>query len=436
MSWFGKFLAIFKSKPPKPPSVYRWDLGLTVVPPTAAANLEIGQRLFVGTVDGAGHRTFHLSSPPEVRNWPGTLHVSAEGYRTAVVQLPNVGDVSHEEALIANPVVLELNTPPVERLIPDGSFFRTEGGRRVFVVGNNDHQMFERWVNDRPKFETVFAQRRSIFVPEPQYPMLLRVASMCNVRNQDGSITPAVLKFDADYYAAWRPFLRRLAQDGFHCEIIAFIGTQFLMPDSEQRVRHWTSLLDAVRGEPNVMIERVNEQSIASNAIDLPRFPMPTDILCAAGSNGSQEEPVRPWGRYETGHFNDAPEWWRKVGHNGMEFSEGADPAPIASRVPFCGNEITRCPDRDANPNHYFDAAQVASLLIARIDFHSDNGRFGELFGTQEEDCARALVAGAKSISPECQPGGYRHPTELEGPDDLRVYQRGTAVECIARARK
>jgi hypothetical protein len=174
----------------------------------------------------------------------------------------------------------------------------------------------------------------------------------------------------------------------------------------------------------NLIIECGNELSIGINRLaavnDLKPIP---GVLCSHGSNGSQEQPVRPaWG-YETFHTNSAPEFWRKVGHNAMELSEGG-PGFKGSGVPILSNENTRAPDRFNSVTQAFDAAAGAALLCAGSCFHSVSGKDSVIFTEQERVLALAWVGGAQSIDLRFQDGRYRHAQEMEGPEDLRVYQR------------
>jgi hypothetical protein len=71
-----------------------------------------------------------------------------------------------------------------------------------------------------------------------------------------------------------------------------------------------------------------------------------------------------------------------------------------------------------------FDAAAGAALLCAGSCYHSVNGKQSALWDGLELECARAWAEGARSVPLEFQKGRYAHPANLEGPGDLRVYQR------------
>ena len=161
-------------------------------------------------------------------------------------------------------------------------------------------------------------------------------------------------------------------------------------------------------------------------------------MVCSHGSNGSQAIPVRPAWDYEAAHFNDAFQWPRKVGHNAMGYTVGAEALP-ASGKPVIANENTR-PDKDGNVNHFYDAAAGAALLCAGSCFHSASGKKSALFGQGPDRAfAEAWVAGAKSVPPACQDGAYKHRGDLEGPNagatGERIYQRGNDPACIVRIR-
>lgn len=324
--------------------------------------------------------------------------------------------------------------PPIVKVLPrlvaSGHAFTLEDGSSFTVIGNNDHQLFEKYLNHPDQFEAVYAQRVSLGFN------WLRVFSMCYDGNSDmGHARPKCnFAYDDAYYAAWPRFAERLAQDGIYLEVTVFGSVCDLMPDPTQQQDHWSRLQSVLRNSTNVLLELVNENSGDCNHIRTEDFAQPLDMVGSHGSNGSQMTPVRPWWGYETFHTNDAFEWWRKGGHNGMELSEGdAEGITVPSHVPVIEDEKTRTPDNDGSLGHTWGSAAAAALLIAGSSFHTNHGRFGELFDDGELALARAFVEGAKSVPLFCQNGPYRHRADLEGPADLRVYQRGFDDACIVR---
>jgi hypothetical protein len=176
-----------------------------------------------------------------------------------------------------------------------------------------------------------------------------------------------------------------------------------------------------VRTGGRVLLELVNEGDIPVNQIDMSKYRRPTSVLASHGSGGSQSEPMLPTWDYGTVHYNDAPEWQRKTAHNPME--------DVANKyhVPAMANENTRYCDRDTSLDHAYDAAAGAALLTAGSCFHSVCGKNSTLWSGAELEAARTWAAGARSVPLEFQHGTYIHRADLEGPNDLRVYERRLA---------
>lgn len=206
------------------------------------------------------------------------------------------------------------------------------------------------------------------------------------------------------------------------------------MPNQDDQVKHWNAIQDSLKDANNVLIETVNENDGSGAKLDIKLFPNKNDLLVSSGSNGSQATPVRPWKKYETFHTNDAFEWWRKAGHNAMEFSTGTTGIE-ASHVPVIADENTR---GDSNVNHYEDAAKGAALLSAGIVFHCDGCRYSEELTDNEIAGAIATVKGARSVDLSCQDGEYKLRNDLLNDTLSRVYQRfmGDVNTCIVEIRK
>jgi hypothetical protein len=167
----------------------------------------------------------------------------------------------------------------------------------------------------------------------------------------------------------------------------------------------------------------------------MARYARPTGVLASHGSNGSQAAPVMPPWDYGTFHTNGSSEEQRKVGHNAQELA----PVPVltneTSRYPEDGMWVGASLARQQQLAH--DAAAGAALLAAGSCFHSVSGKSSVLWSADELVVARAWAAGARSVDLACQAGPYVHREDLEGPNDLRVYERPVAGHgCIVRIRK
>lgn len=221
-------------------------------------------------------------------------------------------------------------------------------------------------------------------------------------------------------------FLDLCASYGLYVEFTAYTGIN--------DPNHWLNLgYVAYLAKIKPLMELVNELNQNENEPDefgrifnLSLYNRIPGLLCSHGSNGSQSWPVMPPWDYQTFHTNDADEWWRKAGHNAME---------IGGCV--LTNENTRYDDREQNLIHAHDAAVGAALLCAGYCYHSIQGKTSDLFTGRQLEAAIETVKGAKSVNLHCQNGSYSHRADLEGPNDLRVYQMALNGQVeIGRIRK
>ena len=292
-----------------------------------------------------------------------------------------------------------------------GGFFRGVGGEYHTIVEATDFRLLARYLAGED-ITPVLQDRAGLGFNT------VRVALSCR---QMFDLNPQTIE---NYGPRLFQFTKVLLAHALRPELVVFMDAALVMPGPVAQAGFMQVVADALRDvAPFVLLEGINEAEQAPNRMDTSRMIRPTGFLCAHGSHGSQAAPVRPvWG-YETFHTNDAPEWWRKVGHNAMELSEGG-PGFKGSGVPVLSNENTRAPDRFNNEAQAFDAAAAAALLCAGSCFHFVSGKDSVIMTEPERVLARAWVAGAQSIDLRFQDGSYRHAQELEGPSDLRVYQR------------
>lgn len=218
-------------------------------------------------------------------------------------------------------------------------------------------------------------------------------------------------------------------------EFTVFADAPFAIPGLVNQIPFWIDVGAIASENLNALLELVNENNVHWNTIETGAFHPFPGVLCSHGSNGSQSDPVRPWWDYEDFHTNDAHEWWRKGGHNAMEYSHGAtdengNVTIIPSHIPILTNEKTR-PDKDGIIQHHEDDARASALLCAGSCYHSEQGKFSELFTGRDLEFAKAFIKGANSINLEAQEKNYVHRRDLEGIVNnqptkfLRVYQKG-----------
>ena len=350
---------------------------------------------------------------------PRTVRTDSLAYRWAVSywQRRQMGE-SHEEAIrrVENliciaaippfPPMWEIPVPPIPpvvtlpRLRKAGQQFELETGEPFTAVECSDFNLLNRWQHGED-ITPVLAQRL-----DAGYNML-RVWTLYNLAAAHIGVF-----LDIDY-ARIAAFLSLCAQHRLYVEFTAYTSTE--------RPEHWGQLVAACQGT-SALLELVNEGTLPVNQIDMDRYPRPSGVLASHGSGGSEGVPPwEPWD-YITFHTNGANEEQRKIGHNAWEIWPGPTLTNETSRYPdvgmWVGSNIERCRALA------YDAAAGAALLCAGSCFHSALGKTSQLWDANTEAVARAWAAGAKSVPMEFQHGRYIHRTDLEGPEDLRVYER------------
>lgn len=396
----------------------------SAVIPTATGKLTpVGQP----TTDCATSSVERLTCFTTIAKGAAQLIVSADGFESKTVTIDSLAIPEQGE------LVLGRTLRPLPRLVGEGPHFRLENGERITLIGNNEHQLLEKWINHRADYEAVLAQRMNLDGAGLRF-NTLRVASMCNERFPDGHLETCRLTFDEAYYRALRAMADDLNRKGFYLKLTVFWGE--LMPDPDQQLRHWHAIDDALCGTTNVIVDLGNELDNSFKSLDPSRFEKMQCVLSGRGSY-TQHGPIpfRPEWDFEDIHLNGAFEWQRKP-HNAMELSRGTGGIP-ASRKPAGVDEINRIPEQDGNLAHVEDAGKVGAELTYGLFFHSDHGRFSELFNDGELEGARAMVRGMQSVPLDCQEqGNYKLRNDLLTPELLRVYQTLDEDRCLVPVRK
>jgi hypothetical protein len=384
--------------PPVPPET-AFCVAVVVTSPSEGIGLP-GASVSVSGLSGETDEFAYLYLKP-VPAGPQTLTVTKNGYEdwSQVVEV-NSWNCDHavEMAKIPSPVIV------LPRLVPAGQFLQLSTGQRFTAIEASDFNLYSRFL-DGEDINPIFKQRA-----EAGYNML-RVWTLYNL--EAANIGKLLLSDHPDLYDKLPLFTAAAAQFGLYVEFTAYTSTW--------DAQHWGRLTQALLPITNSLAEMVNEEDQPANTLPdiADTFTCPAGLLCSHGSNGSQAWPVEPpWG-YETFHTNGASEWWRKTGHNAAEISW----APGHGR-PVIANENTRFCDNDSSINRAYDAAAGAALLAAGSAYHSVSGKSSVLWQGCELDAAHAWAAGAASVPLEFQAGRYIHRDDLEGPNDLRVYER------------
>jgi len=382
-------------------------VSVTVSPGDATCTLApAGDRPYaVITATGENHQTFTL--PADLPCWGAQVTISKPGYVTVTeFRILPATDTEWPNTRLERDVV---TLPP---LVRQGQFYDQQDGTPVTIIEASAFRLYERLLAGED-IDPVLAQWRD------EGFNLLRVWLL---NTSVGHIVPAE---HPDFYARLPELVGRAARFGLYLELTVFTQTQALMPALATQQAHYDQTVTAL-GPLFYFLEGGNEVDSHDNAFDdRLRFWKPagaTFDLCR-GSNGADAwavEPVLESVRY---HSNDTNEWWRRQAHNGMEIAD-------AFRVPCIANENTR-PDRDDVAEHHRDAAAGAALLSAGSCFHSQSGKNAVVMTGTDLICARAFVAGARSVDLSQRTQPYVHRTDLEGPSVVRAYQRGTAVVLV-----
>lgn len=324
-------------------------------------------------------------------------------------------------------VVVSLTFTPLPQLTPDNDIraFRLPNGQVFYVIEATEFNLYARWLDGEdinPVLDQIASAGFNFGRVWTSYDVC-RSGINCQ---KIGFLRPSNYP---NFYTAIPEFLRLTARYGIYVEFTAFAGPyQTLFDNIDQMVDHWNRFIAATTGQTGVIRELVNEGNNGPN-LGLPyeRLLRPHDnVPTSHGSNAQDSFPVEPiwdWAGYRPA----GGEWWRKPGHNAMEVANQA-------HVPIWSNEMTRCCDQDADPNHFVDAAATSALLAYGFDYHTISGKSGELWTDQEFQIAKMISAAMRAVPLKCVAQPYRNLGETDLL--LRNYQRGGDPDCIRGARR
>ena len=311
------------------------------------------------------------------------------------------------------PLVLRPSFVPLPRLVAEGQHFRQADGGRFTTVEASDFNLLNRWQHGED-IEPILTQRHDAGFNMLRVWTLMRLAQY------------GIGDFIDIAYARVPAFLARCERDGFYVELTAYTSTW--------DPQHWDRLITATRDSRNVLLSLSNEADQPANALPVPlsSFACAQTVLSSRGSNGSEQWPPTPYCQYTEFHSNGASEEQRKVGHNAWE---------ITNSLPVLTTETSRYPDvgmwRGASIDRAkqvaCDSAAGAALLAAGSTFHSVAGKASLLWDRDTQVVAAEWARCARSVDLSQQDAPYQHRIDLEGPNDLRVYQRGTSIVRIRR---
>jgi hypothetical protein len=304
----------------------------------------------------------------------------------------------------------------IEAMVVDGQFFRVNG-QRWTGIESSEFSLPKRFMAGE-EIRPLLDERAGLGFN--MFRMWLLNQSVVQGAGYPEGIHPNQYP---NFYDRVRALAELLNAYGIVSEFTAFTSCDPLMTNEGDQQRHWTSLQDAVRGIPGVLLELVNEwdwgQGQNSPARSLYNMK-PSGIIASSGSSTADAPPPMPVWDYVLYHSNGLSEWQRKVGHNTMEPAD-------EHHCPGGANENMRYPDEEQSTAKAYDAAAGAALLCAFACFHSQGGKYSRPFDVLERACAAAWVEGARSVPLEFQAGRYVHRSDLEDHVNktvLRAYER------------
>ena len=253
-----------------------------------------------GTTDTSGACNLLVSDLQESHLW-----IMADGYidyshhldlPTTNVQV-RVG-VPRDPAFPGEQVILppiEPVAPPrlnISRLHVSGLSFYTETDEQWFMAFADGFRDYERFLNG-----------------EDIKPLLQQTVDLGgNGRRVFGSFdfgSPESQRLypreHPDYYDRLPDFCELFAEYDLYMQFTAFADTQRSVPGESAQRDHWARVCDAVRAQPNVLLEFVNEQDAHENHANFE--PDKPDEICASrGSNGGGSDPPGPYWDYADLH--------------------------------------------------------------------------------------------------------------------------------------
>lgn len=325
----------------------------------------------------------------------------------------------HELILLNNHKNNSNSITPIKPLRVRDDCFEYIDGTRMTVKECTDFKLFHEYLLGHD-IRPILSQRAELGFN------MCRVLGSCHnmFKLYPKEMPQYLLKLDS-FFSLYREF-------NLLIEFTVFADAPYSIPRINDQQNFWVDVGAVAQENDNVILELVNENDVHWNTIETSKFQPIKNVLCSHGSNGSGSHPVtQPW-NYAGWHSNDLNEWWRKSGHNAMEYYKGDDISIPEFGVPVYCNEKTR-PDKDGNINHHEDDARACALLTAGSCYHSEQGKFSQLFTGRDLEFATAFIRGAESINLEAQGKNYIHRRDLEGINPvtnqptkyLRVYQKG-----------
>lgn len=188
------------------------------------------------------------------------------------------------------------------------------------------------------------------------------------------------------YWDAVKQTLELCGDAGLYVEWCVFADTKRMMPDAGEQQEFYARTLETVRAFPHVLIELLNEDKHATQAINAQAFSRPAGILASHGSGLSDVQPVKPLWDYGTYHGRRSGGLAKICSNYSSYVFQDTYPLP----VPYI-------PEETLKPEGYGYDVGVASLLgcSARCGaggtFHHSAWLEQRLWNDPERACATAF---------------------------------------------
>lgn len=254
----------------------------------------------------------------------------------------------------------------------------------------------------------------------------LRVFSQVNWNGNPG---PGF--FPSNYPQYWNnmgDMFNYAASKGIYIEFVNHTG-----PDSVDNLVAWSNKCrDFTNPFDNVFNELCNEPPV--NGIDVEGlFERLDKNFRNPWSTGKYYPDAVPAGTYCTPHTDRDAEWPRKARHL-LEYRDGGGPwdpsnpamnRPIVSDEPIGGADFEIPGRRSNSTSDFYSYAALCQMFSAGATFHHEFGLNAIFPDGIELDCAKAFIAGLKSVNPDFQLGEYTATHISTSPCDdtsLRTY--------------
>lgn len=325
----------------------------------------------------------------------GHIEIRRKGYVTRII--PCVFPIA---ANIDFPMVPDgsgvTGTP---RLHVDGLRLRADDNTEyiwAMMSGFRDYQRFLLGEDIRP----IFQQARDLGANGR------RVLGMFAWSDGPGPFIP---QNHPDYYDRLPEFLRLAAAHGLYIQFCVFADTKLVMPTPAEQHVHLARIGDLGAPHDNFLGQLVNENDSNDNGVDIASFSKPGGALWSSGSNGTGNNPPRPfWDYSDLGSERRADRiqlTTSTVFFAIHGYSEGNDNWPGTQRATAVSEPygIADTPENGRRTNNPYICYQmgVGSRYGDGVGatVHTNDGIQSLFLSPIQAECAKQMILGIKSVT-------------------------------------